>query len=166
MSLTKEYFIKPGPECFAPYIRKVSNQPPLDVRKLDLDLLIGNERSMLKTPTTADASIVLFYRKREGSVASFELSPEELSVVQLQGSTQEGYRVNTSFKWIIFFAHEIREIATQPDTELSRITLPPFLAIRGLVDATESAVRRYEEFTSTLGMKYSREEDRFVVELT
>lgn len=154
----KRAFILPEEADFIPYVRDNTALPPIKTGRLSVDLLIGEERSALRAVPTGDATFVLRYKGREGALSSVSLPESDLSVVQLQGANQEGYRVNTGLVWVYFFADQLLRVAQHPESGVGRLTIPTFLAVQGFADATEKAMLRYEEFTKRVGMRYSAEE--------
>lgn len=143
---------------FLPYLRKDSKLPEISTDRLRVDLLVGDERSGLKSVPTGDATFVLRYKGREGALSSVTLPNGDMSVIQLQGAQQEGYRVNTGLVWVYFFADQLLSIAQHPESGVERLTMPTFLAIQGFADAAEGAMQRYEDFTKRASMKLSTQE--------
>ena len=158
----KQYFGGINAEVFRPYLKSSQNMPPLKTDKLDLALIEGEERTKMRIPVGGNSSLLLTYRRREGSVASVECRGADLNVVQLQGARQEGFRIDTGLYWVKLFADQILQIATHPDSEIVRVTMPPIIAIQGFVEASEKAIERYREFGSRLGVRYSSQEQLYV----
>jgi len=158
----KPYFSLPTPEEFTGYVIPQYGVTPIDVSKLDLELLEGEERENLRVPTKGDASMLLRYKRREGAVSGAEVREADLNVLQLQGARQEGFRVNSGMRWVNLFADRWLQIAEHPNNELYRVTMRPLVQIEGFTGMSESARRPYEQFTSRLGMRFSREQDIFV----
>lgn len=160
--ILRETFIPATQEEFAVHIRTNSKLPPLSLPNLRLELLLGDERKDLGTPSTGEASLLIRYREKEGAIASVSLPDLDLSVVQLQGSTQEGYRVNTSLIWTSVFADKLLQMARHPKSYIRRLTMPTFHAIVGYVDSEETAMQRYKEFAARAGLNLSDEEHIWV----
>ena len=150
---------KHGPE-FKQFVRRVS--PPLDMGSLTLSFHPAARRQ-INMPTTGDASILLSYKGKEGSVLSFGIDDEgQLSILQIQGARGgKGYRVNRGVVIPELYASEIDSIAHHPASGVRRLILPN--EIEGLW-ATESdlAVRRYRVMALRLNMVYSNTEKAFV----
>ena len=160
--ILREIFTPPTPEDFKPYIRENSGLPPLQLARLSIDMLIGEDRVTLHTPTAGDASFMIRYKNREGAVTSLALPGEDLSVVQLQGATQEGYRVNTGLVWVDMFADKLLQIAQHPISNFRRVVMPAHYNIQGFGDAAETAMGRYMDFTRRAGLRFSDEEEAWI----
>ena len=159
----EQYYRPPTSEDLS---RFVNNKvvPPVDPVKLDMSLLAGEDRTRLHTATTGDMSLVLFYRNREGYLASVGDEGEVLSVLQFQGATRgEGYRVASGVHIVRLFASQIHELSAHPDGPYRELYMPQVTSVKGVEDAvSEMAVSRYESLAAELGLKYSHEERRFV----
>jgi len=159
----KHLYRPPSTEGYKSYLLTTGNLPPVDITRLETQLLVGAERGKtIKTPITGDATLVLIYKRKEGFVASFGLTEEDLEILQLQGAKAEGYRVNRGLMVVDFFADQIKQLTSHPESGLKRITMPPLFIIQGLVDATETAMSRYDELALRLGMKFSNGEKKFI----
>jgi hypothetical protein len=155
-------FVPVEGDGFDPYLRPDSKLPAIDKSRLNLDLYVGDERSRVKVPVTGEASLMIQYKNRAGVVSSFNAPDSQIEVVQLQGSNQEGYRVNTSLDWVAMFADQLLLIAQHPDNGVRRLVMPTLLAIRGFADAEEDAMKRYEQFAARAGLIFSAEERSWI----
>jgi len=166
--LIKQHFTPPGAEVFSAYLRPDTKLPPLKTHLLRLDFLDREESLELDTPVpdNSNSSLALLYKSREAVVSGLNTQGEQLSVLQLQGAYQEGYRVNTSLDWISLFADQIVLIASHPDTNVRRLIMPTLTAIQGLLDAKDNAMKRYEIFAKRAGLVYSAEEVLYVRDIT
>lgn len=145
------------------FVRRVN--PPLNTGALSLDYTEG-DRNGLRVPTTGDASLVLRYRGKEGSVLSFGVNHMgDLSILQIQGvKSKSGYRVSTSVMIPDLFAREIDELA-RLEPKVRRIILPN--EIEGLCAAqSDLAVTRYRVIALRLGLVYSAGERSFIRDVT
>jgi len=162
--LKRLYVPKQG-ESFLPYLTLNTKLRQIDAKKLSSNLLSGQERKGLTVPTTGDISLLIRYKERDGVISSFGLSGSDLSLDQLQGAKQEGYRVTSSLNWVYFFADEILDIAKYTESGVERVVMQPVVAIEGFIDAADKAMRRYEEFAARLKMRFSEEEVLYVREV-
>ena len=160
--ILRECFVPPGVEDFQPYLFDNKKLPPISVDRLSMGLLIGDERTVLRVNTTGDASLIIRYKKREGVVSSMALPNQDLSLVQLQGSNQEGYRIDTGMYWVNFFADRLWQLASHPRSGLKRLTMPTFDSIPGFADAVEEAMKRYKDFARMAKLDFSKEEKLWV----
>lgn len=160
--LIKQHYTPPQAEDFKAYERTDSKIPGIKIERLDLTYLVGNERIGLQTPVTGDSSLLLRYKGREGAISSIATPPDQIQIVQLQGSSQEGYRVNTSLNWTALMADQILVMANDPRNEIRRLIMPYLGAIAGLIDAEETAIKRYEEMAARIGMSMSNSERAWV----
>lgn len=168
--IIQHLFIPPSADGFTPYVRQNTNMPPISTEKLSLDLYSGEERIRMGIPFTGEDTFVIRYKKRQGAFSSIELLGTDLSVLQLQGAKQEGFRVDAGLYWVVLFTDQILQIAENPDSGVERLTMP--LVVNGLYDAIDRAIRthhvkygtlkRYEEFASRAKMRFSNEERSFV----
>ncbi len=101
MLLEKVTGLYPLPrELFVPYL-KTGITPPLDVDRITSSFVVGSQRkTLLRTPTTGDASLVIGYARgnkvHEGAVISFQIEDSNLSVLQVQGALdRNSYRIIT-----------------------------------------------------------------------
>ncbi len=154
----KGLYVPKRGEPFVPYLIPNARLRQIDPNKLSSAMLIGVERDRLTVPSTGDVSLVVRYKERDGAISSLTLSRPDLRVDQLQGAKQEGYRVTSSMWWVLFFADEILGIARNSQSGVERLVMPPIFAIQGLLDATEGAIVRYQEFAARLEMRLSLEE--------
>lgn len=141
--------------------------PPLQPDKIHADLYAGAERVPLNMIFTGDFSYFLSYKGRPGYAASFaeENNLDDVSLLQLQGGKQEGYRVMSALRVVDFMADQIHMLVEHPESPYRRITMPPHAVIQGVVDATEEAVARYSQFAHRLGLSYSETDRAFVVDV-
>ncbi len=165
-SRPEEYYQPPSQDVLSNYVNN-DITPPVDVQRLGFELLTGEERNALRTPTTGDLSLVLRYKGREGFVASMGDEGEALSILQFQGATrQEGYRVATGIHVVRLFASQIHEIAHHPESTYREMYMPPVFMIEGVeVAVSEMAKPRYEALASELGLKYSDREQLYLKKL-
>lgn len=168
--IIQHLFVPLSTEGFKPYVKPNTGMPPISTDKLSLDLYSGEARVGMEIPFTGDDTFVLRYKKRQGAFSSVQLLGTDLSVLQLQGAKQEGFRVDAGLYWVALFTDQILQIAENPDSEVERLMMP--LVVNGLYDAIDRAIRthhvkygtlkRYEEFASRAKMKFSDEERSFV----
>ncbi|MDP4009760.1 MAG: hypothetical protein Q8P53_02120 [Candidatus Shapirobacteria bacterium] len=152
---------------YIPYI-KPNAGIPIDNQRINLSLLCGNERKILKTPVDGDYSLVLQYKSKEGAVVSFSTTePENLSVLQIQGArSKESYRVSICILWIELFSNQVEKMVTHELSPFTRITMPKLEEISGLYETgTEAAIKRYQYFADILKLRYSQSERRYMKEL-
>ena len=158
----KGLYVPKRGEPFVPYLIPNAKLRQIDPNKLSSVMLSGAERDRLTVPSTGDLSLVVRHKERDGAISSLTLSRPDLRIDQLQGAKQEGYRVTSSMRWVYFFADEILEVVRNSESGVERLVMPPTFAIQGLLDATEGAMVRYQEFAARLGMRLSEEEMLFV----
>lgn len=156
--ILKGLYVPKRGEPFFPYLIPNAKLRQIDSSKLSSVMLNGTERNQLMVPSTGDVSLLIRYKERDGAISSLTLSKFDLRIDQLQGAKQEGYRVTSSMRWVHFFADEILEIARDGESGVERLVMSPAFAIQGLLDATEGAMVRYQEFAARLGMRFSVEE--------
>ena len=163
MARPEDYYRAPQHEELAQFVNN-NFTPPVDPFRLDMNLVTGEDRSHLYTPTTGDMSLVLLYKGKEGYLASMGDGGEELSVLQFQGAARrEGYRVSRGVHLVRLFASQIHTIATHPESPYREISMPEIYMIEGVEDAvSEKGRSRYEELVFELGLKYSHDEKRYV----
>ncbi|MDD3002642.1 MAG: hypothetical protein PHS06_02105 [Candidatus Shapirobacteria bacterium] len=139
----------------------------LDPARVNLAVLCGDEREILKTPTNGDSSLILRYKGKEGAVLSMETVTEELNIVQLQGSKSSvSYQVSTGFLWVRLFGDQVKKIAFNSQSEFERISMPHFEKIVGLYDSgTDAALGRYQQLANILGLRFSNQEWKFIKEI-
>lgn len=144
-----------------------NNQIKIDVSRIDLSLLCGEERKVLKTPITGDSSLILKYQEKEGAVMSMNTFDEEFSILQLQGAKNKvSYKVSTGIDWINLFSNQVSEIVSSNQEYFKLISMPSLNRIEGLYDTgTEMAAKRYVRFANILGMRFSRENDKYIKEV-
>lgn len=120
----------------------------------------------MKTPTTGDLSLIVRYKGKEGYVASLGEEAQDLTILQLQGGRQEGYRVSSGLAIVPLLAEQIRLLAEHPDSPYEHLFMPPIVLIQGIIDAaSEQVIRRYEELAQRVGLTFSQVENRFVRKL-
>lgn len=159
----EQYYCPPSHEDLGQFVNfRVA--PPVDPQKLDMGLVVGEDRVKLHTPTTGDMSLALLYKDREAFLASMGDEGEALSVLQFQGATRrEGYRVASGVHVVRLFASQIHVIAEHPESPYRELYMPLVSGIKGVEDAvSEMALSRYESLAMELGMKYSYAEKRFI----
>ncbi len=151
----KELYQAPSAKDFAPYLRPIN--PSLDANRLTVPLLVGHERADMGVPFTGDASLVVVYeskgRKSPGAIASFEIAKDEINVLQLQGVSGKGYRVNTGLRWVPLVVDRLQQLVEHPQSELRRITVPNVLEIAGIRDASSNAFQNYRDLAARLDPK-------------
>jgi hypothetical protein len=86
MNNIKELLVLPKePDYYNNYI--VPNEKlQIDPARIDLSILTGEERNIIKTPITGDSSLVLRYNQKEGAVLSMAINSTDLTILQLQGA--------------------------------------------------------------------------------
>ena len=159
----EDYYCPPSPENMARFVNSKIT-PPVDHTRLDIRLLSGEERTILRTPTTGDLSLTLSYKGKEAFVASLSEEREALGIVQLQGATRsKGYRVATGVDIVRLYASEIDAIATHPESPYREVYMPPVRLIEGVeVAISDMTTSRYEALATELGLKFSEQEQLFL----
>lgn len=163
MTLPENYYQPPTNEDFSRYVNR-RLIPVVDHSRLDMGLLVGEDRSSLRTPTTGELSLVLSYKGKEAYVASLADHSDSLGIVQLQGATRsKGYRVSTGVDIVRLYASQIDAIATHPESSYKELYMPRVQMIEGVeVAVSNFTSARYEQLAAELGMKYSHEEQCFI----
>lgn len=163
MSIVKELIKPQMPDYYGNFLRE--NTPILiDKNRINLSILCGDERKILKTPINGDSTLVLRYKGEEGAVLSMETNNNGLNLVQLQGSrSRVSYQVSTGISWVNLFGDQIEKIATNPQSDFKLISMPPLEQISGLYESgTDSAVIRYKQLVNFLGLRFSKEDFKFL----
>lgn len=142
------------------YLRKI--HPPLSSDKLVATIYSGTERRILRTPTIGDTTVTIFYKQKEGYLLGMDTATEDLNVLQVQGGSQEGYRVMTGLDCLGFSADELLRIATHPESPFRRITMPNIQSITGILDASTNACLKYSALAHRSGLVFSSEEGLYV----
>ncbi len=139
----------------------------IDSSRMDLCLLCGDERQILKVPTNGDSSLVLKYQDKEGAVISIKTESEEISILQLQGArSRVSYKVATGIDWVSLFGDQVLKVATCEENCFRFITMPCLEKIDGLYETgTEKAIERYVRFAKILGLRFSKEDLKYIKEL-
>lgn len=165
-SRPEDYYSPPTLEDMVSYVN-TKLTPQVDHTRLEIQLLRGNERSILRTPTTGDLSLALYYKEKEAFVASLSDDMEAIGIVQLQGATRsKGYRVATGIDVVRLYASEIDAIATHPDSPYREIYMPSVVMVEGVEMAVSTlTVSRYEALAVMLGLKFSAEEQLYLRKL-
>lgn len=142
---------------FEQFLRRDSN---LTLDRVDLLVLCGDERNILKTAINGDSTLVLRYKKKEGSLLSLDTETENLGIIQFQGARGEaGYRLNNEMRLPNFFADQIKTLTEGGLCRFKRIWMPQFEMIEGLIEAnSQIAFERYKLLATILGLKYSAKE--------
>jgi hypothetical protein len=156
-----------GPDYYVNFLHK-NSKVIIDTSRVNLSLLCDEERKTLQTPVNGDSSLVLRYREKEGAIISTATISEELSVLQLQGAKNNiSYKVSTGIDWINLFSDQLLKITSCDEKRFRLITMPSLTEIDGLYEenATEMAVGRYLRFANILGLRFSKEDDKYVKEL-
>lgn len=144
------------------YVRPVI--PPLDVSRLGLACLIGEERRAIRTPTTGSVSLLLSYKNREGAISSFEFTDSDMELLQLQGArSAKAFRVASGVRWAELMADEAVVMALEGNTGIRRLTMPHVAMIQGIEHAvaSEGASDRYMNFVFRAKLRWSQEERLF-----
>ncbi len=146
------------------YGRFAKNNSNINLLRIDLIALCGEERNELKTPFNGDSTLVLRYKEAEGVLLSLITEPERLGITQLQGSCgKAGYRLTTELRLANLFADQVETIVNSEKSCFRRISMPPIEKIEGLVESSSEVVyRRYERLALILGLNYSKEEMLYV----
>lgn len=149
-------------EYYANFLRP--NSLDIDKSRIDLFILCGDQRNILKTPTNGDSTLILRYKEKEGAVLSMETETEDLTIVQLQGAKSPvSYQVSTSILWVRLFGDQVEKIVTHPQSKFERISMPSLEQVVGLYDSgTDRAVGRYQQLINILGLRFSHEDLKFV----
>jgi hypothetical protein len=166
----------PGAEGFSAYVRPLrgDGHKDIDPAKLEMQFLLGDDRSTLKLLSTGNASLLLLYRKRKGLISSIAEVGDDLEILQFQGDKQEGYRVTQGLYLSRLIADQVRTIAYDPDANFSRITMPDPIILTENMSSVASpfsimripqAIEKYQAIISRLGMEYSDEEKKYIVEI-
>lgn len=152
-----------SPDYYTNFLRP-NTTVKIDKTRIDLSILCGQERQILKTPTNGDSTLVLRYKDREGAVLSMESKTEELTVVQLQGAkTKISYQFSTGLSWVKIFGDQVEKIITHPQNKFELISMPSLDQIVGLSDSgTDAAVGRYNQLSVILGLRFSHEDFMYV----
>lgn len=143
--------------------------PEITASELALSLLVLEERSRLRTPTTGNVTMLLSYKGSEGAVLSYMAAEGELQILQLQGArSKKSYRVHKAVKTVVLFAQETSFLA-QHTSWIQRISMPIIDALAG-IDAVEaeslnSVYARYTALQQLLGLEWSSSEQQFVVDV-
>lgn len=136
----------------------------IDENRIDLSVLCGEERKILKTPTTGDSTLVLRYKGKEGAVLSMETTTNDLTLLQLQGAKNSvSYQVATGISWVNLFGDRIEKLINHPQNVFEVISMPPLEQIVGLYESgTDRAVTRYKHLANILGLRFSNENLKFM----
>jgi hypothetical protein len=151
-------------EHFHGFLRKEVT-PGLDVAQLEIQLLVDDERKVLKTPVTGNISHVLKYKGREGAVSSFtDRDNQDLILVQLQGAKSSvSWRVTTGLRWCNLFMSEALQIANLDGSGIRRIGMPNPLFIQGIESSeSEEILYRYQAFITFAALQWSEDDQLFV----
>jgi hypothetical protein len=155
----------------AQYRRTPRGMPPLRPSALNLLALTGHAAGCReKSLVEGEAALLLQYKGQDASVTSLDECDggEVWNILQLQGSTsRKAFRVNSAFAVAQCFAEQLRRYALHPDAEVRRLTMPHGHGITNIDGARnmESAVRKYEVYASLLGLRYSQEEHKYVLDI-
>lgn len=155
----------PQADFFRPFTHRIN--PPLDLSQLRLDLLEGDERRGLQTPTTGFCTLALRYKGREGAVTSLGEREADLVVLQVQGAKNKvSYRVSSGIDWVRLFAHQVISIAGQSSLPFQRVVMPAPYAIEGLLEEVirgrETVDTKYIRFATQAGLRFSQDEQAFI----
>lgn len=167
----------PGAEAFSNYVRPLHKEGHRDIdpANLDMQFVLGDGRSTLNLLSTGDASLLLLYRDRKGLVSSVAERGDDLEILQFQGAKQEGYRVTQGLYVTRLVADQIRAIAHDPEANFGRITMPDPIILTENMSSVASpfsimripdVIERYHGIITRLGMVYSDEEKKYIVEVT
>lgn len=154
-----------GVDTFNSYLYRIN--PPLNPSELNLDLLVGNERQILKTPITGHFTFALWYKGYEGAVTSLEERGFDLVVLQVQGGkNRKSYRVSSGIDWVRLFANEVKSVTEHPLSPYQRLILPAPYAIEGLLEEIgrrrEDVDSKYIRFAAQAGLKFSQIEQAYI----
>lgn len=148
-----------------------SRMPALDSRFLQVRLMLGGDRLALRSAVGGDASLVLFYKGKEGAVTCLEelQEGEEWNILQSKGATSKrAYRVTTSLMTSLFFGRMVRTLAESPQTTVRRVRMPDYHHLKNIDGVASHRVERvmqaYAQFRSALQMVYSEAERAYVFE--
>lgn len=152
----------PKTDVVARYVRPMVF-PPLDMGQMVLSCMMGSDRSVLKTPTAGDLSLMLSYKAKEGAVSSFSVQDRDLTLAQLQGArSPRSFRVTTSIYWIDLMADEAVAIAKHRRAGIRRLLMPKPAMIEGIEHAvSEQVVIRYHDFATRAGLRWSDQDVAF-----
>jgi hypothetical protein len=157
------------PPNFSRFERKDTSMPPLNLQRLELTPLIGQQRSTLHTPTIGTASLVLRYKGKEGAVTSItELEDGQIwDLPQVQGARSSvAFRVATTLRWEELIANRISQFAEHPNAEVRHLTMPPFHMLDNIEHAASEKVERtYATVRTALKMRFSEELGIFIVDI-
>lgn len=146
------------------FIRPV--RPPLLASELIVGAFIGSERDTLKTPTTGDLSLALFYKDYPAALISYAVTAGlDLQILQLQGvKSRKSYRVDSGVEVVSVFVQETNRVASAGS--FSRIAMPSPARIEGIEgakpDALSGIIAKYSALASALLLVWSQEEQLFV----
>lgn len=148
-------------EYYGQFVRKDSN---INLSRIDLIVLCGHERDVLKTPVNGDSTLVLRYKEKEGVLLSLKTRTERLEITQFQGSREKaGYRLNSEIRLARLFADQIERIIRNDMTYYNRICMSQIEKIDGLSESeSETAFCKYRSLVSILGLNYSNEEMLYI----
>lgn len=142
---------------------------PLDTNKLLLEPLIKEQRDSLKAHFAGVVSLLLRYKKKEGTIMSIDelKNGEEWRVVQVQGcKSKSSYRVASSFHSQRFLSDYLKQYAFHTYAEVRHITMPSIYNIAGIEEAASQCVERsYASVVKNLGMRFSKEVGLFIVDI-
>lgn len=149
---------------------RAQGMPPLDPSKISMSALYGIQRFGLSTPFEGDGTLVLRYKGVEGAISSIaEMERGEVwNVVQFQGAkTGKSFRLTGGLDWRAAFAAQIRQYASDPESDVREIAMPHVHDVTNLSSAAsyENAVAGYGLARSLLNLRWSEERQLYIAEV-
>jgi hypothetical protein len=148
------------------YARSCAN-PPLNFDRLTCRPSTDISRAFEGIHAGGDLSYILYYKEEAAFMMSYKTNGTDLWVVQMQGSKNKGYRVNTGMDVPRFFADQTCNLLFHPgNTVFDRVLLPDYLSIQGINigDRKEGTQHKYDRLRELLGMKFNPDLNAFVLD--
>ena len=146
-----------------------AGMPILDVRRLAIAALSGEERLVIKIPYNGTGTLVIRYNGQNGGLLSVDEkeSGEIWDITQVQGAkSRKSYRVSTSLNWHSLLAARTRDYATHPESEVRQITMAPVSCMSNIEYARSECVEKgYGTVRSAFGMRWSEEMKLFIADV-
>jgi hypothetical protein len=163
MNFVKELIKTQTPDYYDNFLRR-DTSITIDKNRVNLEILYDDERRILKIPTNGDSTLVLRYKEKEGAVLSMKTKTSNLVLVQLQGAKNGvSYSVTTGITWVELFGNQVEKIISHPKNRFELLSMPSMEEIDGLYDAgSEKAAGKYKQLANILGLRFSKEDWKFV----
>ena len=124
------------------------------------------EQQRINAAITGDSSLALSYKKSPVAVLSWASSPEELNILQLQGSKSgKSYRGSAGVDWVELLVAQFASTVSRSSLPVRRITMVAIENIPGMEYTYTTAIERYKRLVSLLAMSWSQQENKFVKDL-